>query len=422
MMNNDEYAALVADIHQHGQREPIWLLDNQILDGRNRWQACCDLGIQPITREYTGPTDMAALVGFVVSLNLKRRHLDKGQLAFVALDIEKALAEEAHERQLATLKQFSAAPDLPMSKWTCKCGNEQTWYFDYCQVCERPRPITPPLVKSLTNGNDANANKAAEQAAAIVGTNRQYVSDAKKIAQQAPDLAEQVKRGAISLPEAKKLAAIPEEDRAAVIGQVASGEAKNVNKALAERRLENKRAVAMSQPSGVYNVIYADPPWEYDNTGVHGAADRHYPTMPLEDISSLLDAQRIAVADNAVLFLWATNPFLQDAFYVINSWGFEYKTNMVWVKTDLVKPGSGFYVRGRHELLLICTRGSFTPLDAHISPPIGSVISASIGNHSSKPDDFYGVIERLYPDCNYLELFARRQRDGWKGWGYDSPR
>lgn len=379
MMNNDEYAALVADIHQHGQREPIWLLDNQILDGRNRWQACCDLGIQPITREYTGPTDMAALVGFVVSLNLKRRHLDKGQLAFVALDIEKALAEEAKARQGAR--------------------NDITEIFP-----------------------ESRAGEARAQAAEIVGTNAHYVSDAKKIAQQAPDLAEQVKRGAISLPEAKKLAAIPEEDRAAVIGQVASGEAKNVNKALAERRLENKRAVAMSQPSGVYNVIYADPPWEYDNTGVHGAADRHYPTMPLEDISSLLDAQRIAVADNAVLFLWATNPFLQDAFYVINSWGFEYKTNMVWVKTDLVKPGSGFYVRGRHELLLICTRGSFTPLDAHISPPIGSVISASIGNHSSKPDDFYGVIERLYPDCNYLELFARRQRDGWKGWGYDSPR
>ncbi len=387
MMNDDEYAALVADIHQHGQREPIWLLDGQILDGRNRWQACRDLGIQAITREYTGATDMPSLINFVVSLNLKRRHLTSSQLAVVAMDIEKALAEEAAKQKreagrLAAMAQHNGGVYQKVDK-----------------------PID-----------------ALGEAAAIVGTNRQYVSDAKRIAQQAPDLLEGLRSGTISLPEAKKLVAIPEEDRAVVIGQVASGEVKNVNKALAERRLETKRAVAMSQPSGVYNVIYADPPWEYDNTGVHGAADHHYPTMPLEDISSLLDAQRIAVADNAVLFLWATNPFLQDAFYVVNSWGFEYKTNMVWVKTDLVKPGSGFYVRGRHELLLICTRGSFTPLDAHISPPIGSVISAAIGSHSSKPDDFYGVIERLYPGCNYLELFARRQRDGWKGWGYDSPR
>jgi N6-adenosine-specific RNA methylase IME4 len=381
MMNNDEYAALVADIHQHGQREPIWLLDGQIIDGRNRWQACRDLGIQPITRNYTGATDTASLIAFVVSLNLKRRHLNSGQLAIVALDIEKTLAQ-------------ANPPGRPSGE----------------EMCQRIDTFTAPLGRN------------AEQAAAIVGTNRQYVSDAKNIAQQAPDLLNEVRTGAITLPEAKKLVSLPEEDRAAVLGKVATGEAKNVNKALAELRLENKRAVAMRQPSGVYNVLYADPPWEYDNTGVHGAADHHYPTMPLDDISSLLDDQRIAVADNAVLFLWATNPFLQDAFYVINSWGFEYKTNMAWIKTDLVKPGSGFYVRGRHELLLICTRGSFTPLDAHISPPIGSVISAPVGDHSSKPDDFYTVIERLYPGCNYLELFARRQRDGWEGWGYDSPR
>jgi N6-adenosine-specific RNA methylase IME4 len=381
MMNNDEYAALVADIHQHGQREPIWLLDGQIIDGRNRWQACRDLGIQPITRNYTGATDTASLIAFVVSLNLKRRHLNSGQLAIVALDIEKTLAQ-------------ANPPGRPSGE----------------EMCQRIDTFTAPLGRN------------AEQAAAIVGTNRRYVSDAKNIAQQAPDLLNEVRTGAITLPEAKKLVSLPEEDRAAVLGKVATGEAKNVNKALAELRLENKRAVAMRQPSGVYNVLYADPPWEYDNTGVHGAADHHYPTMPLDDISSLLDDQRIAVADNAVLFLWATNPFLQDAFYVINSWGFEYKTNMAWIKTDLVKPGSGFYVRGRHELLLICTRGSFTPLDAHISPPIGSVISAPVGDHSSKPDDFYTVIERLYPGCNYLELFARRQRDGWEGWGYDSPR
>ena len=378
MMSDDDYAALVADIHQHGQREPIWVLDGQILDGRNRWRACRDLGIAPVLRTYEGPVDSASLINFVVSLNLKRRHLDKGQLAFVALDIEKALAEEARKNQGARTDLFQ----------TFEKGVE---------------PI-----------------HAAEQAAAFVGTNRQYVSDAKKIAQQAPELAEQVIGGTISLPEAKQLLSVDPDTRAAAIDRVVSGDAKNVNKALTELRNETKRAIAMAQPSGVYNVLYADPPWEYSNTGVHGAAEHHYPTMSLESICSLLDDQKIRVANNAVLFLWATNPFLQDAFYVINSWGFTYKTNMVWVKTDLVKPGSGFYVRGRHELLLICTRGSFTPIDTHISPPIGSVVSAAIAEHSAKPDEFYSVIERLYPDCQYLELFSRRQRENWEGWGYDS--
>ncbi len=225
----------------------------------------------------------------------------------------------------------------------------------------------------------------------------------------------------------KQLAAVPDDVfdsylkmRAKAMERIIKADLLTDPKITNELRNSAKRTIAMGQPAGVYNVIYADPPWEYDNTGVHGAADHHYPTMPLEDISSLLDDQQIKIADNAVLFLWATNPFLQDAFYVINAWGFEYKTNIVWVKTDLVKPGSGFYVRGRHELLLICTRGSFTPLDPNIAPPIGSVVIAPVQDHSNKPDEFYDIIERLYTSCNYIELFARQKRDGWEGWGHDS--
>lgn len=168
----------------------------------------------------------------------------------------------------------------------------------------------------------------------------------------------------------------------------------------------------------VYNVIYADPPWQYDNAiRSWGPATLHYQTMPLDEICSLPKDIELSIADDSVLFLWVTNPFLRDAFSVIDAWGFEYKTHMVWVKTNLVKPGSGFYVRGRHELLFICTRGSFTPPDKHISPPIGSVIEAPLQEHSRKPPAVYSIIERLYPGCNYIELFARSERDEWDTWG-----
>lgn len=161
MMNDDEYAALVADIHQHGQREPIWLLDNTIIDGRNRWQACRDLGIAPITRAYTGPTDMATLISFVVSLNLKRRHLNSGQRAIVTLGIEEIFAAEARKNQ----------------------GTRT----DLLEIVPKSEPI-----------------HAAKQAAAIMGTNPHYITDAKKIAQQAPDLLDEVRAGTMSLPEAKR--------------------------------------------------------------------------------------------------------------------------------------------------------------------------------------------------------------------------
>lgn len=182
-------------------------------------------------------------------------------------------------------------------------------------------------------------------------------------------------------------------------------------------RSEEKRREAQGLPDDVFNVVYADPAWEYNNVGLNGAANHHYSTMRSETIYNLPRQLGLCVADNAVLFLWVTNPFLQEGLECISRWGFVYKTHLVWVKTELEKPGIGWYVRGRHELLLIATRGSFTPLNEHISPPIGSVLEAPIREHSRKPDEVYEIIERLYPNCNYIELFARHRRDGWHSWG-----
>jgi N6-adenosine-specific RNA methylase IME4 len=179
-------------------------------------------------------------------------------------------------------------------------------------------------------------------------------------------------------------------------------------------------------PNYKYNVIYADPPWQYDNSITNwGPANIHYKTLSTDEICSLKDINGKPIqelfADNAVLFLWVTNPMLEDGFKVAKAWGFEYKTNLVWIKTNLKKPGSGFYVRGRHELLFICTRGSFVP-DQTGKEPIGSVIEADVQEHSKKPDIVYEIIEKLYPktegsNIRYLELFARNRRENWNAWG-----
>ncbi|MFP4642469.1 MAG: MT-A70 family methyltransferase [Chloroflexota bacterium] len=175
-------------------------------------------------------------------------------------------------------------------------------------------------------------------------------------------------------------------------------------------------------PEGVYNVIYADPPWEYSNAlRQWGPAESHYPTMSIDELCDLA----IPAAENAVLFLWVTNPFLRDAFQVIDAWGFQYKTNIVWLKSALKKPGSGFWVRGRHELLFICSKGSFVP-DQTGRDPVGSVIEDPIvlndpvTEHSTKPERVYEIIEYLYPNANYLELFARNTRPNWTAWGLEA--
>ena len=170
---------------------------------------------------------------------------------------------------------------------------------------------------------------------------------------------------------------------------------------------ENKSLIEL--PKGEFNVIYADPAWEYSNSGISGAAKNHYPTMSTDAICNL----KIPSAENAVLFLWVTNPLLEDALRVVSAWGFEYKTNMVWIKN---RAGQGFYVKGQHELLFICVKGNFRPDD---SIYIKSVLESEREKHSKKPEKFYNIIETLYPKGKYLELFARNKRSGWQSWGND---
>lgn len=159
-------------------------------------------------------------------------------------------------------------------------------------------------------------------------------------------------------------------------------------------------------PTGTFQVVYADPPWEYRNSGFAMSAAQQYPTMATEDICAM---ELPKTSDDAVLFLWTTNPLLEDAFKVINAWGFEYKTNMVWVKDNHT---AGFYVFGKHELLLIAVKGSMLPKD---KPK--SVITGDNAKHSKKPEHVYETIEQMYPGCAYVELFARNERDGWSSWG-----
>jgi N6-adenosine-specific RNA methylase IME4 len=160
-------------------------------------------------------------------------------------------------------------------------------------------------------------------------------------------------------------------------------------------------------PEGKYDVIYIDPPWQYSNSGISGAAENHYPTMTIEQLGEL----KIPSADNATMFVWVTNPILFEAVPLIEKWGFEYKTNMVWIK-DIA--GQGFYVKGQHELLLICVKGNHRPDD---SLYVRSVVQHPRLEHSQKPEVFYEIIEKLYPKAKYLEMFARNKREGWTSWG-----
>jgi N6-adenosine-specific RNA methylase IME4 len=133
-------------------------------------------------------------------------------------------------------------------------------------------------------------------------------------------------------------------------------------------------------------------------------------------ISAVDDICALPVADlatdDAVLFLWTTASHLQESWSVIQAWGFQYVSNIVWLKDKL---GLGYWVRNQHEVLLICRRGDMpTPLPTNRP---SSVIISPRREHSRKPDEAYELIERMYPELPRIELFARQARSGWDAWG-----
>ena len=164
-------------------------------------------------------------------------------------------------------------------------------------------------------------------------------------------------------------------------------------------------------PEGKWQVILADPPWQYDfSVSSSRDIENQYPTMPSEAIATLPVSDM--AADDCVLFLWTPSPKLPQGLIVLEAWGFDYKTCMVWVKDKI---GMGYYARQQHELLLIGARGRLGLPSTDARP--SSVIMADRTDHSTKPAALYALIEAMYPQATKAELFARSVRRGWDSWG-----
>jgi N6-adenosine-specific RNA methylase IME4 len=176
-------------------------------------------------------------------------------------------------------------------------------------------------------------------------------------------------------------------------------------------RLNQPKPEQKPLPDNKYKVIYADPPWCYGDKLVegYGTVEHHYPPMSIDEICKM-NVKDIALPES-VLFLWVTSPLLEECFEVINAWGFEYKSSFVW---DKVKHNYGHYNSVRHELLLLCTRGSCLP---EIKELEDSVVSIERGKHSEKPEHFRKLIDKLYPTGKRIELFARKKTCGWNVFG-----
>ena len=219
----------------------------------------------------------------------------------------------------------------------------------------------------------------------------------------------------------KKALALLEADAPDLLEQVRDGE-KTIPQAKRELTRRQK-ADPPPFPDDKYRVWYADPPWEYGNSGVIGETDnyghveRHYPSMSIAELCEIGPEIKARCLPDAVLFLWVTSPLLEECFPVIQAWGFKYKTSFVW---DKVRHNYGHYNSVRHEFLLVCTRGSCTPDVQKLFDSVQSIERTD--KHSEKPGEFREIIDTLYPHGKRIELFARVTVDSWDSWGNESAR
>lgn len=365
------FPMLSEDIATRGQEEPVWLLDGQILDGRNREAACALLGIDAWTKEYEGNDPL----GFVLSLNLHRRHLSESQRAMVAARVV---------------------------DWE----------------------------RGMNQNTAGSANLQTREAARRLSISERAVAAAKRVRDNGVEaLSDAIRDGRVSVHAGEAISHLEREEQERVLREEEKKIvqlSKEIRAKRAKMRHEGRlrhmalvASAAAGEVSQKYPVIYADPPWQFagrsEITGREKSAENHYPTMPTDEICQLFEKIGSPAGRDAVLFLWATNPMLPEALRVMAAWGFAYVHHWIW---DKQVAGTGYWGRDRHELLLIGRRGD-VPAPLPGSQP-ETVYSEQKGRHSAKPDFYAETIERLYPGVPRLELFCRAPRPGWDAWGYEA--
>lgn len=366
-MTAAEYSALRDDIKANGQREPIWVFDGQIIDGRHRAQACEEIGIEPAVREYDG--DESGLVGFVVSLNLHRRHLDESQRAMVA-------------GKLANLPAHRPAGSAPIGAVT------------------------------------------QDSAAELLNVGRRSVQRAREVLDNgAPELVAAVERGEVSVSAAASVAEAPKDRQVEIVARGRDeilAAAKQIRTEHAERRRVELAALKSERPplpDGRFETIVIDPPWEMQKIERDVRPNQvafDYPTMNEAELATF-DVPAIA-ADDCHLFCWTTHKHLPMALRLLESWGFRYVCTMVWHKPGGFQPiGLPQY---NCEFALYARRGSPQFIDTKAFP---ACFEAPRREHSRKPDEFYDLVRRVTAGPR-IDVFSREARPGFEQFGNETAK
>lgn len=361
----EEFKQLEQNCLDEGIREKIITWNGFIIDGHNRYEIATrwNLDYQTEAKRFKDENEVKE---WMINNQFGRRNLSNYQRSVLALELESVFSARAKEQQVRKPESV-------------------------IQISEEQKPIV-----------------AIKEIAKVANVSHDTIAKVKKIqAVATPEIKAKLSTGEVSINQAYQ--DIKKEEKK---------EEQKVKKQEYEVRVEtvtkNEFKVDIFNTENKFRIIYADPAWSYNDkqdTAQLGGAAKHYDTMSISEICSL-PVKEISEKDS-VLFLWVTSPLLEDAFTVIKSWGFKYKTSFVW---DKVKHNMGHYNSVRHEFLLIATKGSCVPDNKKLYDSV-QIIERN-NNHSEKPIEFLNIIDDIYTYGNKLEMFCRNiKKDKWYGWG-----
>ncbi len=385
-MAKEDYESLKEDIKNNGfdDKYPIYLYEGKILDGWHRYNVCNDLGIEPVYKNFEGSKFEA--LNLVVRSET-RRHATSSQKAAVAVKTDEVFNTIKEETERERREKQSKAKEGNKNASKNNSGK------NFPQLNQSEPEETPQ--KQETKTPQKEETKTRQKAANMFGTNPKYIDQAQRLKKENPEYLEKIANGEKTFSDFKK-----EEKQQKI---------ENDKKKIEQNNLET--------PEGNFDVIAIDPPWAYEERG--GFSNKNYdpdknrggvdyPTMTVNQIKNI----ELPLKDDAVVFLWTTHAFLRDAFDIIENWGLQYKSTIVWDKENI---GMGRTIRLQCEFCLMAIKGS--PIIEGKSER--DIIREKRKEHSRKPDAFYNMVDRMCVGRK-LDYFSRENRENWISYGAET--
>lgn len=433
-LTEEEYKGLETSILNEGCRDALVVWNDTLVDGHNRYKICTEHNIAYITvsKEFE---DRNAAMLWMMNNQLGRRNLNDFQRVEIVRKCEGAVKAQAEQRMSTGINQYTKSPvvKLPPTSIPMKSRDalgamakvSGSTYEHAVAVMDK----APEAVVNAVRKEELSINAGYE----ITKMNPEAQNEISQRIEQGEkpkDVVAEVRTRSGISPKTFERAVVvietaPEELKAELReGNLTINQAYNQIKRaekLAKReeaRQQNAEKVKnISSPleaQGLFQTIVIDPAWDYAEEGDNDAFGRGRPiycAMSIEDIAAL-PVDKIA-DKNCHLYIWVTNRSLPKSFQLMDKWGFRYVTCLTWIKPHY---GVGNYFRGQTEHILFGVKGQ-QPLKRH---DVGTWFEAPRGErHSAKPDEFYSLVE----SCSYapyIDIFGRRDRDGWSVWGENS--